>query len=259
MANYNARDFLRDSIAGDVANGINQPKVSANSDLSNKKNTSIPPILVVPPNTSKEEFVGKVEKAYNISEYLVFKNLTTDKTAGEVEHSIRIMDQGIYFLLTKNLYAASDMFSLCVILSSNYFYKYLLALIRFQLADYKNSLFLLESAITQIKEKQVIDLELLDLSKDFNFSENFYELYILSLLYNNKIKEAELITNFAVDKKILQTVEKNIDLIAHFKAINSTKILDKLLKTTMENIGKNKNLKEQREQLVKLVSAESYF
>ncbi len=227
MNNQNARDFLRQSIAGS-----NAPLLAATP-------IAVPPILVIPPGVGESDFIAKVETAYDLNYHEAFAHVPTDElTASRVEHALLLMDKAIAFALADNYQAASDLFSLCVILDNNYFYNYCLGSVRFYLEDYSGALNLVEKSLQQIRDKQKIDTELMSLSQDLNFAENLYTLYVLSLIFNSKVDRAVKTVHFALSNQILQSPALIIDLIGYFQFFNENEVVAILSKTAMASIEK---------------------
>lgn len=232
MANYNARDFLRDTIAGDVGNGISQVKTFINKQESYKQDSSlIPPILAASSKLQSEEIIKIIEKKYNLSVFSVFKNVAQqDLQAANCEHALRILDFALDSAINKNFIAASDVFSLCRILCPNYLFDYLLATVRFNLGDYDGALRLSSDVIRKIKKEPIIDEELLSLAKDLDFSKNFYFFYCTLLLFNGQVQKANLILRFLIKNNLIFDFLSTLSLINFFKAVeekDSVSILSK--------------------------------
>lgn len=226
MANYNARDFLRDSIAGDVSGGISQPRtnVSRNSNLDGSQ---IPPILVVPPNIDETNFVAMIEEAYGINIYKNYQNNLSESQ--KILHSLDLINIATDYFSNNNYKAASDLLSICAILYPNYFFNYLLALCRYSLQDFSGSLKLINLSISQLKNKQLLTQDLTQLSKETNFLENFYLFYIILLIRNFEISYAKEITQFSLDNKIFNSTESVLTLIKEFSVLQEPETFQQLV------------------------------
>ncbi len=222
---------LRQSISG---NGMTLDEVAENEKKSEK--LLPPPILLVPPGFRVEDLVTRVEKAYKLDYYHNYFNAPIAET-DQTEHALNLMDEGLDFILEHKYRAASDMFSLCLVLENNYFYNYLLALVRVKFGDFYQALELLEKALSQIRARQRINSNLLIVSQKISFTENFYTLYIIALLQNDKVNYVQNIIDFVLNQEIVQSPTLLLNMIKQLLKKEQTNIAMQLFDLTRKAIN----------------------
>ncbi len=229
---YNARDFLRDSIAGDVSDDMSQQfdyqAENQNNDdfsLSDDYDFPPPPLLVVPPGMSIPDFVQQEEDRLGLKFYQQYLQIPAEQQASaNLNHSLSLLDAALALSDSLDRLALiSDYFALAAILSPNYFYYYLLALARYNLGDDENALHFIELALKQIRDRQQLPSQLLPLSQDTHFTENFYALYLGLLVDLRPPSESSSILNFVLDKQIIRSPDLFLFLIWQFSE-DKTKI-----------------------------------
>lgn len=211
---YNARDFLRNSIAGDVNNGLSQPQTNAtDSDFD------LPPLpILVPPSTIDTfDFIVQEEKKLGLDFYQSYQNLSPEQRATTThEHSLKLLNFALSHLKDESLELANNAFSLIILLSSNYFYNYLFALIRYNLEDYESAFALINTAYSQITDRQTLPPQLSDLAKQTHFVEYFYTLYLTLASKQQPQTQSKAILNYVIEHHLIQTPDLLLLLLLQF-------------------------------------------
>lgn len=245
MANYNARDFLRDSIAGNTSGGISQPKANASGDFTTY------PILFPNQGQSIENFIVSTEQNLNLSFY---KNYQSYDEKTNFLHSLALFNEAVNSIKNTNYKQASDLFSLIIVLSPNYFYSYLFALIRYSLSDNVSALNLLNVAQKQIAEGVKLAPELINFTQAINFNENYYVFYLMNLIDNNQTTTAEQFLDFILEHHLLKNITLLLRLIYSF-SYNKVKV-KALIQEVIPLISEvtDLNLKKDLTEKLKIVS-----
>lgn len=234
--NYNARDFLRDSIAGDVNAGFSPP-ISA-SPFDNDSEITLPllPILVPQSETNLSEFIVQEEKKLHLDFYQSFQNLPPEQqAAANDEHSLKLFSFALSHLQDDSLELSSNALSLVVLLSSNYFYNYFFALVRYNLEDYAGAFSLISTAYSQIANKQTLPTQLSDLVKQTNFAAHFYTLYLILASQNNQPVQVKDTLFFILEKHLIQ--DPNLLLVLILQLGEDQKAVSLLTKEAVSFIG----------------------
>ncbi|MBQ6449443.1 hypothetical protein IJJ08_00875 [bacterium] len=253
MPSNNAYDFLRQSIAGQApvtgsprpAGGVDysaiqpeqlvyrapgeQPREQMPVDLP-----PVPPILTLPPGVEMLDFVGRVERAYDLhytDEKYVAADMRTPE--GNAEHAVELMDHAAVYMAMANYPAASDIFSLCLILSPNYFYHFCLASARFQMGDFEGALVHERAALDGIRAKEQLSTGLMYYFDQLQFVDTFYFQLIECLIYTGNLDEAKKMTDFVVDGNFFELAQTYLDLACDFSLIGELAYAAKLIDRVM--------------------------
>ena len=217
----NAYSFLRQSIAGNSGTGmqLSSDRFSKGQQDVNVQVPSrpVPPILVVPPDMDIKDFVNQIENAYTLdytqSQFLHAKE---DDKQANFQHSILLMDEGLAYMYFNEYRSASDMFSLCVILYPHYFYYFCLATCRYNLGDFSGALEQLRLALDLIRDKQPLPPEIGFIFEQFEFTDAFYGLFIITLLYNNQVDEAKAMADFVLEQDVFTSANTYLEVAVEF-------------------------------------------
>lgn len=198
-----------------------------------------PPILTLPAGMDLAKLVGSVVDAYKIAMGDGFWRLPEDELQRR-QYAYKLMDKGFDYTSELNYRAASDIFSLCVLIYPNYYFDYLLAMVRFRLRDYTGSLKLLDRALEQIRARQGLDKELAFLAKEANFGQNFYCFYVTILLFNHQKTKAASMVEFILQHNIVTSPTVMLSLLRQYRSTDDRATLAKIAKTAIvlvSNLG----------------------
>jgi hypothetical protein len=227
------------------------PHIQARIAIANTQNLThrLPPILTVTPDVTLDKLIESVLAAYKLELDPPFWQIQDDQSACH-DYSTKLMDQGFnYTANERNFRAASDIFSLCLAVYPNYYYNYLLALVRFKLSDYAGSLTLIEEALAQIRQRQPLITPLAQLIKNTDFTQNFYSFYISCLLFNHHHERAAAIVDFVLEKQVITAPHILFSLVRQYRVTDNKRLLARLSKVTLETIH-DLNDQELRKQLL---------
>ena len=207
---------------------------------------TIPPILTLTPDLSLDRLVGAVVETYRLRVDQPFWQIQNDSTKTKA-YALFLMDRGLSFAAESNYRAASDIFSLCVLIDPNYFFDYLLATARFKLTDFAGSLRLMEQALEKIRSRQVLARELAQFAKDGDFSENFYTFYISVLLFNQQTALANAMVEFVLQQNVVNSPTRLLSLVRQYRTTANKNILARLSQATVTKINQivDENVKNQ--------------
>lgn len=129
MANYNARDFLRDSIAGNIDNGISQPT------KENEKNKG----LISAGNKLDESSIYQILNKYSIH--------LLDVADNSQEAAYFIWLEAMLFYEKREWDSSADLFAVCLYFDDNWIYEGFLGINLSLLDNYKQALKFLGNSI----------------------------------------------------------------------------------------------------------------
>lgn len=268
MPSNNAYDFLRQSIAGGAsvqtktgkvipdysAIQPSQPRYRAPGENDEVPSPSIddlppiPPILTLPPGVELLDFVGRVERAHDI-------HYTDDKYVrpewrtpeGNEEHAIDLLDDAMVRMSFADYAAASDIFSLCVILAPNYFYHFGLASARYHMGDFEGALVYERAALERIRKNEQLSTEIMFYFDQVDFVDTFYFQFIECLIFTGNLDEAKKMTDFVVSGNFFQIAQSYLGLACDFSLLGELGYAAKLIDRVMPYIDE---LEEPRRQFV---------
>jgi tetratricopeptide (TPR) repeat protein len=233
---------------GHAPSFVKQSLLGRGRTIGQAKNLThaIPPILTVTPDVSLDRLVGAVVETYRLRVDQPFWQLQHDQAKTRA-YALFLMDRGLSFAADRNYRAASDIFSLCVLIDPNYFFDYLLATARFKLGDYHGSLSLMEQALAKIRARQALASELAQFARDSKFSENFYTFYITVLLFNNQLALAKAMVEFVLKQNIVTAPVKLLSLVRQYRITADKQMLAFLSQVALEKINQivDENIKNQ--------------
>ncbi|MBQ6154582.1 hypothetical protein IJI99_01750 [bacterium] len=229
----NAFSVLRRSIAG-------RDYTQTQKTETEEGRREVPPILVLPPGMEAREFVARVEEAYGLN-YAKERVYSDDDTKAKMEHSFDLMDEGYVDLTLFDYRRASDMFSLALILYDNYFYHFCLAYSRNSLGDFEGALYHLRIAMTQLREKQEVPDEITYMVQEANFTEEYYALFLRTLIFTGNMEEAKKLADFVLENKIFIDGEYALDAASVFGLFDEKQYAAKLLETIKSDLEKEKD------------------
>jgi len=271
MPSNNAYDFLRQSIAGGArtsVGGASVPTPTVKTTPSGAPATDysaiqpeqlryrapgerereaeltlddlppIPPILTLPPGADLLDFVGRVERAYDI-------HYTDDKYVdpslrgpeGNSEHALDLLDDAAVRMSFADYAAASDLFSLCVILAPNYFYHFCLASARYHMGDFDGTLTYSRLALEGIRSNEELSDGIHFYLDQMDFVDAFYFQFIESLIFTGNLDEAKSMTDFVVSGNVFQAAQSYLDLACDYSLIGELAYAAKLIDRLMPYIG----------------------
>ena len=256
MPSNNAYDFLRQSIAGQApvtgsprpASGVDysaiqpeqlvyrapgeQPREQMPVDLP-----PVPPILTLPPGVELLDFVGRVERAYDLhytDEKYVAADMRTSE--GNAEHAVELFEEGLAAITIGDYARASDMFSLCVILDPNYFYHFALANIRYNLADFEGNVAQTRIVLEQLRAGQKLSAGAGYYYSQTDFVDTLYVNYTISLIYTGNLDEAKRMVDFILSDIVLVNGISYIKIAHEFSAIGQLPTAAKLVERVANHL-----------------------
>lgn len=191
-----------------------------------------PPILQLPPGMPLEKLVMSVVNAYKLSLGKDFSLIANNPTQVR-QYAYKLMDVGFDFTNNLNYRGASDIFSLCVLIYPNYYFDYLLAIVRFKLRDYQGSLQLLDNALVKIRQRQALERELAILAKEANFTENFYSFYVSILLFNHQKPKAAAMVDFILKQNLITSPTTILTLLNEYHHTDDRSTMAKIAKAAI--------------------------
>ncbi len=245
----NAYDFLRQSIAGGSAPvgaqptdySAIQPQAQYVYRDPHEKETPpepeippAPPILTLPPGVEMLDFVARVENAYNLH-YTedVYLERSRRNPQGNADHALDLLEEGLARLAYYDYAGASDLFSLCVILDPNYFYRFCLATARFNLGDLEGTLSLSQTAMEEIRAGQQLSDGALYYFQKMSFVDGFYNQYIQCLIFLGRTDEAHAMTDFIANGDVFRDYNSYFDLALFYSSFGdlpyAAKMIDKVM------------------------------
>lgn len=195
-----------------------------------------PPILQLPPEMPLEKLVMSVVSAYKLSLGKDF-SFIIDNPVQVRQYVYKLMDAGFDFTNHLNYRGASDIFSLCVLIYPNYYFDYLLAIVRFKLRDYQGSLQLLDNALAKIRQRQALERELATLAKEANFTENFYSFYVSILLFNHQKPKAAAMVDFILKQNLITSPTIILTLLNEYRHTDDRSTTAKIAKAAIVMIS----------------------
>ena len=265
MADTSAYDYLRQSIAGPGALPSRpEPELSDDDedeyadwtweDFANLPPRPIPPILTLPPDLDLKDFVNQVEQAYGMNytqeKYLHDKD---DDVDSRIRHAIDLMDEGIVYLSEYNARAASDIFSLCLLLAPNYFYHFCLATARFNIGEYQGALEHLYKTMNLIRVKDPLPEEVAQMADQVPFTDAFYSQFIQCLIFCQKMDEAKKIADFLIEKNVLRVGEAVLEIADTFSLFGERGYAAKITNLVMPAMKEMEN-KQDQQQILQIIA-----
>ena len=243
MPQTDAYQFLRAQLAGTANRPATYIPPVFDGDVDpGAREQQVPPILVVPDGMDKYEFVAQVERAHGLDfsgeEFMQPAASEEEQKKKDEEHAVAIMADGLVSMGEEDLARASDMFSLCIIISPNYLYRFLLGVTRYYLFDMDSALLEFNEVVESVRREDVLPAQVMPVYYEIMFADDLYSLLIKALLHTNKLQQARQMADFVVKQSVFADAETYLTTAWMFMVYDdkttAAKLVEKVLPSLQE-------------------------